>query len=169
MGGSILRAYDRLLDVMAAVAAALLVLVALAISLDVVLRNLNFGYGVTGVIELTEYALYAVTILGTPWALRLGAHVAVEIFVEYMPAGTRRVAAVLADLVGLGVAVGLVWAGWLAAGRGLSSGRLVFKTFIFPEWWLLVPLPAMGLFLVIEFLLRLASVRPPPASTTGGH
>lgn len=155
----LLAIYDRLLEGMAVLAAALLVADAVLITADVLTRNLELGFGIPGVIELTEYGLYLVTVLAAPWALRLGAHVAVEIVVDAVAPTVAHAAEKLANLVGLGVSTTLLYAGGLAAWKAFDGGRLVFKTFIFPEWWLLAPLPFCAAVLGIEFLVRLAGLR----------
>lgn len=161
----LLAIYDRLLECMAVLAAALLVADALLITADVLTRNLALGFGIPGVIELTEYGLFLVTVLAAPWALKLGAHVAVEIVVDAIPPAFARGAERLANLVGLGVSGALLYAGTLAAWKSFDGGRLVFKTFVFPEWWLLAPLPFCAAILGIEFLARLGDLRKPPRST----
>lgn len=150
--GPFIRAYNKLLAIMADIAGSILVLAVGAICLDVILRILGIGRGIPGVIEFTEYALYGITFLGAAWALRLGAHVSVEIVVETLPAPLRRSAWRLTNGIGCVVSLMLAYAGILAAWRSWTTMSLVFKTYIFPEWWLLVPLPFGAAILGIEFL-----------------
>lgn len=163
-----LRLFDRMLDAMAVLAAVLLFATTLLIALDVLQRNLDLGFGVPGIIEISEYALYLITFLGAPWALRLGAHVAVEIVVDSLPRRWAAAAERLAGAIGLAASLGLVYGGALATWKSFIAGRLVFKTFVFPEWWLLAPLPIAGLILAIEFALRLAGARTPTPHATEG-
>lgn len=155
----VLTVYDRLLDAMAALAGCLLLAAAGAIVIDVILRNLGTGLGVPGVVELIEYDLYLIAFLAAPWTLRLGAHVVVEILTDQMSPRFSDIAKRLADLVGLLVSLVLVYAGSLATWKSMAGGRVVFKTFIFPEWILLAPLPFCALILIVEFSLRLAGCR----------
>lgn len=157
----LLAIYDGLLDAMAVVAAAILVADALLITADVLSRNLALGFGIPGAIELTEYGLYVVTVLAAPWALKLGAHVAVEIVVDTVGPRARRNAERLSNLVGLAVSASLLYAGALATWKSFSGGNMVFQTFVFPEWWVLAPLPVCAAVLGIEFLARLSGLRPP--------
>lgn len=165
----LLAIYDRLLIGMAVLAAAVLVVDALLITADVLTRNLSLGFGIPGVIELTEYGLYLVTVLAAPWALQLGAHVAVEIVVDTISPRLARVAERLANLVGLGVSGALLYAGALAAWKSFAAGRLVFKTFVFPEWWLLAPLPFCAAILGFEFLFRLGGLRSTSKSSVAAE
>jgi C4-dicarboxylate transporter, DctQ subunit len=64
------RLHRRLITLLAGLAGALLALMALAIVLDVVVRNLGFqppGH----TLALTEYGLLYITMLAAPWLVRL--------------------------------------------------------------------------------------------------
>ncbi len=157
---TLVRAYDRLPGAMAVVAGLVLVGIVTMIASDVALRTLGIGRGVPGVIEFTEYGLYAITMLGAAWALRLGAHVVVEILVDALPLSLRTVTWWFAQLVGLAVSLTLVYAGTLATWISYDGARLVFRTYIFPEWWMLAPLPIGALILAVEFLRGMAGGPP---------
>ena len=154
-----LRVNDRLQDGLAVIAGLAIVLNAALIAADVILRNLGIGLTIPGVIEITEYTLYGVLLCAAPWALRRGAHIAVEIATEPLPPRARRLAAFLANTLGLAVCLALVYAGGLAAWKAFAAERLVFKTFVFPEWWLLAPLPVGAGLLALEFVLILLGLR----------
>lgn len=150
------RAYDRLLNALAVAAGLMLVGIVTMISTDIMLRVVGIGKGIPGVIEFTEYGLYGITVLGAAWALRLGAHVAVEFVVDALPRIPRRIAGWFANGIGLAASLTLVYAGTLATWRSFDGARLVFRTYIFSEWWLLAPLPIGALVLAVEFLRILA-------------
>ncbi len=161
---SLVRAYERLLSASAVAAGVMLVAIASMICADVVLRVVGVGKGIPGVIEFTEYSLYGITVLGAGWALRLGAHVAVEFVVDALPRTPRRLAGWLAGGIGLAASLTLVYAGTLATWRSFEGARLVFRTYIFSEWWLLAPLPFGALLLSIEFMRILAKGPETPES-----
>ena len=80
--------YRRLLAGLAVVAGVLLAAMALAIVVDVVLRNLGFqppGHTFT----LTEYSLLYVTMLAAPWLVRAKGHVHIELLTAAVGARTR--------------------------------------------------------------------------------
>jgi TRAP-type C4-dicarboxylate transport system permease small subunit len=77
--------FDRLIDALAIVSAALLVLIMLLIVSDVCGRTLRL-FSIPWGLEATEYMLYGLTFLGAPWLLREHGHIAVEILVERLPA-----------------------------------------------------------------------------------
>ena len=155
----LLDLHDRLQDGLAAVAGTAILLNTALIAADVIARNLGVGLRVPGIIEITEYVLYGVMLCASPWALRLGAHVAVEIATEPLPPRAKRLVAQMASTLGLAVCLALVHAGALAAWKAYAADRLVFKTFVFPEWWLLAPLPVGAGLLALEFALILTGLR----------
>ena len=61
--------FGRLLDTLAIIAALILLAMVVIVSADIILRNL-FGRGFTWANEVSEYALYIMTLLTAPWLLR---------------------------------------------------------------------------------------------------
>ena len=60
------------------------------------------------------------------------------------------------DLVGLSVCGVLVVYGVRTILNSQAQGSMVFKSVVFPEWWLYAPVPLCFALLSIEFLRRLA-------------
>ena len=71
-------AFGRLFDALAFIAALILLAMVLIVTADIVLRNLTRG-GISWANEVTEYALYLITLLAAPWLLRRGQHVRLDI------------------------------------------------------------------------------------------
>ena len=132
--------FGRLLTALALAGAALVLFMTVAITADVVLRNLGLG-GAGPADELSEYALYLVTLTTAPWLLRQGQHVRVDVAVTMLPARLAWHLEIVADLVGLAVSLVLIRTGWIVAAESARAGSMTVKTLIFPEWWLYVPLP----------------------------
>ena len=85
------RAWGRLLEGCALLACVLVGAVALMICLDVLLRNVPLVPGVQGLAwsnELSELALYLITMLAAPWLLRQGQHIRVDIVLRILPGDT---------------------------------------------------------------------------------
>ena len=142
--------YARLLELLAAVAAVLLGASALAITLDVVGRNVGLGT-LPWILEVSEYVLPLATFLVAPWLLYRNEHVRLEILLQRFPALGH-----VTNVVGLAVCVVLVWYGVLTI---RNSNGMVLKSVVFPEWWLYVPVPVCFGLLAIEFARRLALAR----------
>ncbi len=151
---AITQAYGRLLGLCAGLAAVLLLAMVAGITLDVVARN-TVRWSVRGIDELSEYALYLVTALTAPWLLRQGQHVRIDMLLVSVSKRLAWRIELLGDLVGLAIALALAWFGGAALLDSLRAGALVMKSFVFPEWWTLVPLPVSLALLAVEFVFRL--------------
>lgn len=146
--------YGRFLDVLALVAAGIVLAMVGLISLDVALRNL-FSTGIAWSNEITEYALYVTALFAAPWLLRQGQHVRIDMIVRLVPPYAGWVMEWIADLLGFAVSVCIAWYG---VGITLDSQRmnsLSIKTLVFPEWWLLAPLPVAFILIAVEFVFRM--------------
>jgi TRAP-type C4-dicarboxylate transport system permease small subunit len=153
-----LRFFDRVLEFFSTLYAVMLGVLILLMSLDIAIRNFRIG-SLPWLIELTEYAMYAGAFLAAPWVLRLGSHVRVDALLVSLP---RRYAGAFerfVDLVGLGVALVLVYWGSLAVIDAWNTNLVARKTWNFEEWLLLLPIPVSGALLAVEFALRIARVR----------
>ncbi len=156
--------YDRLLDWSGYAVAVVIGLSALATVVDVAMRNFELGYGIVGIVELTEYGLCFLTLIGAAWVLREGGHIAIDIVTGALPPRLRLIADYIIAVSVLLVSLSLFAAGMLATMRSIRTGHLVSKTFTFPEWWLQILVPAASLLLVVECVRRLFGskyARPP--------
>jgi TRAP-type C4-dicarboxylate transport system permease small subunit len=164
-------AHGRLLAGLAMAAAWLLLAMVGLITVNVTLRSLGWGV-IAWTDEVSEYAVYAITLLAAPWLLRLGQHVRVDVAIRTLPPAAGWVIELIADAVGVGVSLALLWYGAIAVVASARTGSITVKNLVFPEWWVLAPLPLCFLLLAVEFGLRLralyAGPRAPRASAGGG-
>jgi TRAP-type transport system small permease protein len=154
MRGRISLAYERLLTGCGFVVGLTIVIIAVLISLDVLLRNLEL-YSSGALLELTEYALFITTFIGAPWVLWLGSHVRVDILLTVVPAPVARAMEIAADTAGLLFSCVLGWHGFSVALVSFERGDLIVKELVVPEWTLMAFIPASCLLLAIEFLRRI--------------
>ena len=131
----------------------LLAMVAL-VTADIVLRNV-LGAGFAWSNEVTEYALYIITLLTAPWLLRRGQHVRIDMMLVLVPPRLAWVCEAAADLLGLAASLILIWYGAIMTVQSARLGSITIKNLVFPEWWLLSPLPFAFLLLAIEFVFRM--------------
>lgn len=146
-------AFGRLFDALAVLAALTLFGMVILVTADIVLRNLA-GRGFIWANEVSEYALYMMTLLTGPWLLRRGQHVRLDLLLTLMP---RRVAWVMeatADILGFVVCLAMIRFGLQMTTEAWRLGSLTIKNLVFPEWWLLAPLPTIFALLAIEFVFR---------------
>jgi TRAP-type C4-dicarboxylate transport system permease small subunit len=145
--------YGNLLKALAVLAAVLLGATAFAVTLDVVARNLGLGT-LPWILEVSELVLPLATFLVAPWLLYRNEHIRLDVLLGLWP-GLRHVV----QLVGLAVSGVLVVYGVRTILNSAAQGSMVFKSVVFPEWWLYVPVPLCFGLLAVEFLRQLAARR----------
>lgn len=153
-----IRGFAFVLEFFSTIFAIALGALILLMCVDVGIRNFRIG-SLPWLIELTEYAMYAGTYLAAPWVLRLGSHVRVDALLTALPKRHAVRLEQIVDVVGLGVALVLVWFGAAAVIDAWTGDLVARKTWNFDEWLLLLPIPISGALLSIEFALRIARVR----------
>lgn len=146
-------AFGRLFDAFAIAAALILLGMVILITADIVLRNLS-RVGFSWANEISEYALYLMTLLTAPWLLRRGQHVRLDLILAMVPPRLAWLMECIADLLGLAASATLVWYGLVMTRQSIQLGSLTIKSLVFPEWWLLAPLPVFFALLAVEFLFR---------------
>lgn len=148
------RAYAWLIDALGMLAGCLFGAMALGIGADVLARTLT-GRGIFWMIEVLEYGLLVATLCAVPWGLREGAHVTVELVQNAVGGRLRTAMRLVAALLGALISSVTLYYGWAATAVAAERGSLIFKSLVFPEWWLLAVVPAGMALLTVEFL-RLA-------------
>ncbi len=148
------RAYTAALSGLAAVSAILIGLTALAITLDVVARNVGIA-SVPWILEASEYMLPFATFLVAPWLLRRNEHVRLDVVLHLARGRLGVVLEMASNLVGILVCAVLVVYGVRTILNSADQGAMILKSLVFPEWWLYAPVPVCFLLLAFEFGRRL--------------
>jgi TRAP-type C4-dicarboxylate transport system permease small subunit len=145
--------YGKLLDVLAVLAALVLLAMVLVVTGDIVLRN-TVNKGFVWANEVSEYALYLITVLTAPWLLRRGQHVRLDLVLTAVPKRIALLMEAAGDMTGLVVCLAMIrYATWMTY-DAWKIGSITIKNLVFPEWWLLLPLPVCFVLLAIEFIFR---------------
>lgn len=145
--------FERLLDAFAVAAALILFAMVIVVTADIALRNLTrTGFAWSN--EVSEYALYMITLLTAPWLLRRGQHVRIDIVLTIVPPRLAWMMEAAADLLGIAVCLVLTHSGLTMVYQSWQLGSITIKNLVFPEWWLLAPLPFVFALLGIEFMFR---------------
>jgi TRAP-type C4-dicarboxylate transport system permease small subunit len=147
------KSCERLFEWFAAAAALMLLAMVMLVTADIVLRN-TLGTGFAWANEVTEYALYLTTLLTAPWLLRRGQHVRIDMILVIVPPRIAWLMEALADIVGLAASLILVWYGSIMTAQSARLGSITIKNLVFPEWWLLAPLPICFALITLEFAFR---------------
>lgn len=146
--------YGRLLTGMLTLACALLLAMTLLIGLDVFLRNIGTG-GIPPSNELSEYGLYLITLLAAPGLLRAGQHIRIDIVLLILPPRLGWLFEWVGDAAGFVCCLFFVWYGVRVTAASYLAGSLLIKTLVFPEWWILVPMPICFVAVGLEFVFRM--------------
>jgi TRAP-type C4-dicarboxylate transport system permease small subunit len=146
--------YGRLLEWLMLTACMLLLAITLLIGLDVLLRNIGLG-GIPQSNELSEDALYLVTILAAPGLLRRSQHIRVDILLRVIPPRVAWALEWFGDGVGLICCAFFAWYGLRVTLASYLAGSVSIKTLIMPEWWIFAPMPVCFLMIGIEFSFRM--------------
>src|SRR5215204_3858708 len=146
-------AFGRLLNVLAILAALTLLAMVIMVTADIVLRNFT-RTGFPWANEVSEYALYVITLLAAPWLLRRGQHVRIDLVLSLVPMRAARLMEAAADIIGFLVCLVLIRYGLDMVLASARLNALTIKNLVFPEWWLLAPLPVIFILLALEFVFR---------------
>ncbi len=163
-------AYGRFLAGLALAGCAVLFAMMLLICADVLLRNVRLVPGVYGISwanEVTEYALYLITLSTAPWLLRQGQHIRIDIVLRVVPPRLAWYCEWLCDAIALASCMVIAAVAWKAAAASLAIDAMVVKTLTVPEWWLLAPLQVTFVLLAIEVLFRMERLHAGPRGPRG--
>jgi C4-dicarboxylate transporter DctQ subunit len=142
--------YHRLLEALAAIAAAILGLTVLLITVDVVMRTIGLQPP-AHTLALTEYGLFYATMLGAPWLLRTHGHVHVEIVQAAVPPVVRRLMVKAVCLLGLVACLVVTWASAETVIVNFTRDAFDMRSFDMPRWLLFAPTPIAFLMMAGEF------------------
>lgn len=131
-------------------AAVALALLCLLIASNVLARSL-LGTGVPDSVVLTRELMVAAILFPLAAATSQRAHVAIDFFAVHFPPGLQRWIAVVAALIGLMVALPLLYAGWRELAETFTRDARFPGVLSVPKW------PGRALFVIalLAFALRL--------------
>jgi TRAP-type C4-dicarboxylate transport system permease small subunit len=147
------NAFAKLLNALALLAALTLLGMVVMVTADIVLRNVTRS-GFPWANEISEYALYIITLLTAPWLLRRGQHVRIDLVLTAMPKRIAWLMEMIGDIMGFVVCLVMMRYGIKMTIDSAMLGSITIKNLVFPEWWLLWPLPVCFALLAAEFVFR---------------
>lgn len=145
--------FDRVLDVLAAIAACLIGFICVIVSVEIAARYF-FNRPQEWVLETTEYCLLWITFLATAWVLRNEQHVNIDILINTL--GTKSqallnsVTSFLSSIVCLTIFAYGARVNWDYYQRGV----IIPKTMQLPKSPLMIIITVGALLLFIQFLRR---------------
>ncbi|MBR1251500.1 TRAP transporter small permease subunit [Bradyrhizobium sp. AUGA SZCCT0169] len=155
------RSIGKLCLALVSLACALLFGMMLVICVDVFLRNVavpGMPRGFALASDLSESAIYLMTLLVAPYLLRSGRHIRIDLLLHMVPARIGWLMELLAACAMLVCCLAIVWYGFIVTARSAGGNAMLIKTVVYPEWWILVPLPCVFVLLSLEAIFRLRSL-----------
>lgn len=137
----------------AAIAAcAIFIFVALSICAEVLMRY-GFNRPIPWVVEISEYALLWITMLGSAWVLREGGHVRVDILLYFLSGNSLRWCGLLSAASGAVAALVLFVFGARATFTAFIRGSYKTTGIDVPTWMVTIVIPVGGALLLLRFLI----------------
>lgn len=158
-----IRLYVRLLDIMAVVAALMILFSMVTVTGDVVLRAF-FSRGILWSFEVTEFLLLYIPMLAMPWLARRHGHVRIDLLLTWVSARSATVLSVVSYAAVAVLCILLAYWSTLATLNSYSRGIVNAGIVAWPRWALLVVMPPAFLFTAIEFA-RLVWLEAKPTKT----
>lgn len=143
LGGAYIRLMDYLAVITAVIAAALLLIGVIVVCYMILVR---YAMGESTVWQ-TEFAIFSITasmLLGTPYVLKTGGHVAVTVLPEALGGIAKRIMRLVSALVGLAFCLALAYSAWLYVIEAFEGGWTTGTVWNPPLWPALVPM-AVGI------------------------
>lgn len=148
------RAYDGFLHALGIIAASMLLVLPLLITIDVAMRMFRLG-SIKWILDVSEYALFLSTYLGAPWLMRLGLHVRVDVLLSAIRKNIARRVEQALDLFCFGICSLLAYYGLAAAIDAYRLGLKQYKSLTIPDWPFHVIFVFSMVLLAIEFVRRM--------------
>jgi TRAP-type C4-dicarboxylate transport system permease small subunit len=95
------------------------------------------------------------TVLIAPYLLRKGQHIRLDVVLVSIPRYLGWMFEVAGDIIGIAICAIFFRYSLFMTVDSWKSQSLTIKNLVFPEWWLLAPLPFVFGLLTIEFCFRL--------------
>ena len=160
------RAYDRLISLLAVVASIMVAAVFVLIVVDVSMRTAGLRPPVFSS-AVSEYALIYMTMLAAPWLVRTRGHVRVDSFLTFVPASGKRFVERILILVCLSLCLGAAYLSGEFMVHFWQRGEIDLRSIEIPRSLLFVPLTA-GFFLCAVEFARLLVIGETLSAPGGG-
>ena len=142
--------YNALVNLLALIAAAMLVWLMVSVVVSVGMRNAGmqpFAWLFTS----AEYALLYMTMLGAPWLVREKGHVHIELITAALPPTLRRGLSRLVAGACVVVCIILAWKGVDLVATNLERNDFDVRAYFYPRWLLTITFPVSFGLMAIEF------------------
>jgi C4-dicarboxylate transporter, DctQ subunit len=142
--------FDKLSDVMAALAGVLLVLISAAMCYTIFMRFV-FRQTTIWIIPMSEYALLWIVFLGTTWLLRQGGHITTDVIYIHLDEKSKRYLDFVMSVIGGLACALLLYLGIVHMWDCILHGVTDVRAMTVPKSAVFIIIPIGSIFLTIQF------------------
>lgn len=147
------KIFDTVVKYFAYLGAAILALMAVSITLDVILRSI-FNYPIKWVFEATEYSLLIITFLAGTWVLQKDKHVKLDLLLLLFGTKTRARINGVTSLIMAGVCLVFAWSSTVFTIYLIQKDVVITKYYTIPQFIIFIVIPLGFILLFIQSLKR---------------
>ncbi len=144
--------FDRIIDLMAILACAILVFLLLIIVTQVTLRI--FGLTILWIFEISKFSLLYITFLGAAWLLKRERHVKMDIVLTRLSPRTQSLMNIITSVLGVIICLVLTWYGVTLIQAQIRVGDYFPGLLKAPKWPVALVIPVGSFLLLVQFLRR---------------
>ena len=144
------RLFDKLLDVMAALAGVILVFITAAVCYTIFVRFL-FRQTTIWIIPMTEYALLWIVFLGTTWLLKEGGHITTDVIYVHLNEKTKHTLDFIMSVIGGLACAMMFYFGVVHMWDCIIHGVTDVRAVTVPKSAIFVIIPIGSILLTIQF------------------
>ena len=144
------RVFDRLVNLMAALAGGILVFIAAAVCYTIGMRYL-FTKTTIWVMQTTEYALLWIVFLATTWLLRERGHITTDLIYAHLNAKTKLILDCIMFVIGGLACAVMVYFGVDYTYECILKGVTDVRGVTVPKWAIFIIIPIGSILLTIQF------------------
>ena len=144
------KIFDKLSNVMAALAGAILVFITAAVCYTIFMRFL-FNQTTIWIIPMTEYALLWIVFLGTTWLLREGGHITTDVIYVHLNEKTKHTLDCIMSVIGGLACAMMVYLGIVHMWDCIIHGVTDVRAVTVPKSAIFIIIPIGSILLTIQF------------------
>ncbi len=144
------RFFDKLINVMAALAGVILVFITAAVCYTIGMRFL-FKQTTIWIIQTTEYALLWIVFLATTWLLREGGHITTDVIYVHLKEKTKHTLDCIMSAIGGLTCAAMVFLGALHSYDCIGGGVTDVRAVTVPKTAVFIIIPIGSILLTIQF------------------
>jgi TRAP-type C4-dicarboxylate transport system permease small subunit len=144
------RYFDRLTDLMAALAGVILIFITAAVCYTIGMRYL-FTKTTIWLMQTTEYALLWIVFLATTWLLREGGHITTDLIYTHLNKKAKFTLDCIMFVIGGLTCAVMVYFGTEYTIQCVQKGIMDVRGVTLPKWIIFVIIPAGSILLTLQF------------------